>query len=63
MHKLLFDATEPPIQQLDDSRMLADFDISDGATLSVQLRLRGGAALRAKVMIHAKLTVLSVSRH
>ena len=52
---MFFDVTEPPIQQLDDSRMLSDFEVSDGATLSVQLRLRGGAALRAKVTNDAKL--------
>ena len=37
--------------QLEEGRQLSDCKIEDGATLTFRLRLRGGAAEKAKVII------------
>ncbi len=37
--------------QLEEGRQLSDCKIEDGATLTFRLRLRGGAAQKAKVII------------
>ncbi len=36
--------------QLEDDALLSDSSIPDGATLGAQMRLRGGAAAKAKVI-------------
>ena len=47
--------------QLDDDSLLQDYGITDGATLSSQMRLRGGAAQRAKEAAEAAQAKLEMA--